>query len=86
MTPLDFLNLLWQSKPEELYLLMWTHPDKQSHWYRDIAAAAEFVLTSRGLDVYMGVGLSMADHGPARRCVSEEIAGISGFWADLDLH
>jgi hypothetical protein len=85
MTPLDFLNLLWQFKPEEFYVLLWTHPDKQSHWYRDIAAAAEFVLKSRGLDVYVGVGLSMADHGPARRCVSAEIAGIAGFWADLDL-
>jgi hypothetical protein len=85
MTSLDFLNLLWQFKPEELYLLLWTHPDKQSHWYRDIAAAAEFVLKSRGLDVCVGVGLSMADHGAARRCVSAEIAGIAGFWADLDL-
>ncbi len=85
MTPLDFLNLLWQFKPEEFYVLLWTHPDKQSHWYRDIAAAADFVLKSRGLDVYVGVGLSMADHGPARRCVSAEIAGIAGFWADLDL-
>jgi hypothetical protein len=85
MTPLDFLNLLWQFKPEELYVLLWTHPDKRSHWYREIAAAAEFVLKSRGLDVYVGVGLSSADHGTARRCVSEEIAGISGFWADLDL-
>lgn len=85
MTPLDFLNLLWQFKPEQLYVLLWTHPDKRSHWYREIGAAAEFVLKSRGLDVYVGVGLSRADHGTARRCVSEEIAGISGFWADLDL-
>lgn len=85
MTPVDFFKLLWQFKPEELYVLLWTHPDKQSHWYRDIATAAEFVLKSRGLEVYVGVGLSMADHGPARRCVSAEIAGITGFWADLDL-
>ncbi|MGD0775060.1 MAG: hypothetical protein ABSC05_19770 [Candidatus Solibacter sp.] len=85
MTPLDFLNLLWQFKPAELYVLLWTYPEKRSRWYRDIVAAAEFVLKSPGLDVYVGVGLSMADHGPARRCVSEEIAGISGFWADLDL-
>lgn len=85
MTPLDFLNLLWQFKSEELFVLLWTHPDKQSHWYRDIAAAAEFVLQSRGLDVYMGVGLSTADHGPAQRCVSAEIAAISGFWADFDI-
>jgi len=85
MTPLNFLSQLWQFKPEELYVLFWTLPDKRSHWYRDIAAAAEFVLKSRGLDVYVGVGLSRADHGPTRRCASEEIAGISGFWADFDL-
>lgn len=85
MTPLDFLKLLWQFKPEELYVLLWTLPDKKSHWYRDIAAAAEFVLNARGLDVYVGVGLSSADHGPARRCGSGEIAGISGLWADFDL-
>ncbi len=24
MTPLDFLKLLWQYKPEEQYVLMWT--------------------------------------------------------------
>ena len=84
MTPLDFLNLLWQFKPEELYVLLWTYPDKQSHWYRDIAAAAEFVLKSRGLDVYVGVDCP-GGCGPARRCASAEIAGISGFWADFDL-
>ena len=44
MTPLEFLKLLWQFKPEELYVLIWTLPDKRSHWYRDIAAAADFVL------------------------------------------
>jgi hypothetical protein len=85
LTPLQFLNLLWQFKPEELYVLLWTLPDKRSHWFRDIAAAAEFVLKSRGMDVYVGVGLSRADHGPALRCGSEETAGICGCWADFDL-
>jgi len=56
MTPLTFLNLLWQFKPEELYVLIWTLQDKYSHWYRDVAAAAEFVLEARGLDLYVGVG------------------------------
>jgi hypothetical protein len=85
MTPVDFLNLLWKFKPEDLHVLLWTLPDKRSHWYRDIAAAANFVLESRGVDVYVGVGLSRADHGPTRRCGSQEIAGICGFWADFDL-
>src|ERR1035437_2559016 len=86
MTPLNFLNLLWQFKPVEMYVLIWTLPDKGSHWYRDVAAATEFVLKARGLDVYVGVGLSKADHGPTHRCVSDEIAGLAGFWADFDIH
>ena len=85
MTPLNFLNLLWQLKPEEMYVLIWTLHDKSSHWYCDVAAAAEFVVNARGLDVYVGVGLSRADRGPTHRCVSDDVAGISGFWADLDL-
>lgn len=85
MTPADFLNLLWQFKPKEMYVLIWTLHDKCSHWYCDVAAAAEFVVKAHGLDVYVGVGLSRADRGPTQRCVSDDVAGISGFWADFDL-
>ena len=76
MTPLDFLNLLWQFKPEEVYVLIWTLPDKCSYWYRDVAAAAAFVLNLRGLDVYVGVGLSNADRGSGHRCTSDEVVGL----------
>lgn len=85
MTPAAFLDLLWQYKPEDLYVLLWTLQDKRSHWYREIPAAAQFAANANGHDVYVGVGLSRADHGPARRCGSDEVAGIAGFWADLDL-
>ena len=81
-----FLEALFAGKPDELHLLLWTRQDKRSYWFRDTAAAAEFVLKLRAMDVYVGVGLSKGDHGPRRRCTSEEIAGISGFWADFDLH
>src|ERR1035438_8660138 len=30
MTPLNFLNLLWQLKPEEMFVLIWTLPRTQS--------------------------------------------------------
>lgn len=85
MTPADFLNLLWGFKPEELYILLWTLQGKCSHWYRDIGAAAGFVRGAMGKDVYVGVGLSQRDYGQEHRCPSAEIAGIAGFWADLDL-
>ncbi|MBI4463136.1 MAG: hypothetical protein HY647_00390 [Acidobacteria bacterium] len=85
MTPLEFLNLLWQYKPEDLYLLIWTLQDKRSHWYQEVAPAGKFVAQQNGHDVYVGVGLARRNYGPAHRCVSDDIAGITGFWADLDL-
>ncbi len=85
MTPLEFLKLLWLNKPEGQFVLLWTLPEKRSRWFRELAAAAEYVSSVHGRDVYMGVGLSKQDHGPAHRCVSDEVATISGFWADLDL-
>ena len=85
MTPLAFLNLLWQSKRQDLHILIWTLRDKKSHWFRDAAAAAKFVEGVFGADVYVGVGLADRDYGPHNRCVSDEIAGVAGLAADLDL-
>jgi hypothetical protein len=85
MTPFEFLTALWENKPAEDHLLIWTLPDKRSHWFKDVAAAAEFVVNVSFLDVYGGVGLASKDYGPAHRCVSDEIDGLAGFWADLDL-
>ena len=86
MTPLQFLTQLWQHKPEDHYVLIWTNPDKRSRWFTDIPAAAQYVANvNGGRDVYVGVGLSKSDHGPARRCRSEEISGICGIATDLDL-
>ena len=85
MTPLDFLNLLWQAKPEDLHILIWTLRNKKSHWFRDITAAAKFVESVFGADVYVGVGLASRDYGPHYRCVSDQIAGLAGLAADLDL-
>ena len=86
MTALDFLKLLWLEKLTSLLILVWTLRDKRSHWFQDIAAAARFVESVRGQDVYMGYGLSPEDYGPIHRCPSENIISIAGAWADLDLH
>ncbi len=85
MTPLVFLNLVWQSKPKNLSILIWTSRDKKSHWFRDATVAAKFVEGVFGADVYVGVGLADHDYGPSKRCRTAEIAGLAGFWADLDL-
>jgi hypothetical protein len=84
-TPRWFLEELFGSKPEELYLLIWTLADKQSRWFRDLDAAAAAVEALAGQDVYVGVGLAPRDYGTTQRCPSEEIAGIVALWADFDL-
>jgi hypothetical protein len=43
MTPLDFLNLRWGHKPEELYILIWTLQGKQSRWFRSPSQSTEFL-------------------------------------------
>jgi hypothetical protein len=87
MTPLDFLAALWQHKPEELYILIWTGRDKRSHWFKDVAAAGEFAASEacRNTCVFVGLGVSKTDNGLNRRCTSEEIAGLCGVWSDLDI-
>ena len=80
-----FLSALFAGKPEELYLLLWTLPEKRSHWFRDVEGAIKFAESLRERDLYVGVGLSSQDHGATRRCPSNEVAGIFGLWADLDL-
>jgi hypothetical protein len=86
MTPREFFNLLWQYKPEEMYILLWTWPDKRSHWFQGLDHAGEFAAgAGQTHDVYVGVGLSAEDHGPTRRATSDQVFGITGIGGDLDL-
>jgi hypothetical protein len=86
MTPKEFLDLLWGAKPEEQHVLLWTWPDRRSHWFLDVSKAGEFAAgIGQQKDVYVGVGCSKNQYGPARRAKSEEITGLCGIGTDLDL-
>jgi hypothetical protein len=80
-----FLEALFAGKPDDLHLLLWTLPEKRSHWFQNIESAIQFAESLRDRDLYVGVGLSVQDYGASRRCPSKEVAGIVGLWADLDL-
>lgn len=80
-----FLTALFGSKPEGLFVLVWTLHDKSSSWFRSLEEAVKYIEAVSGRDVYVGVGLSPCDYGPTHRCVSNEVAGIVGLWADFDL-
>ena len=81
-----FLEALFAGKPDDLlHLLLWTLPEKRSHWFQNVESAIQFAESMRQRDLYVGVGLSGQDYGSSRRCPSNEVAGIVGLWADLDL-
>jgi hypothetical protein len=81
-----FLEALFAEKPSDLYLLIWTLPDKQSYWFHNVEDAIQFVESlTAGQDIYVGVGLSIEDRGPYQRCLSVDVAGIVGVAADIDL-
>lgn len=80
-----FLHALWEGKPEGDFILLWTLSDKRSTWFQNIDEAVAYASSVSG-DIYTGVGLAGRDYGPTHRCPSDEITGIAGLWADLDLH
>src|SRR4051794_35241200 len=81
----SFLHALFAGKPDEAYILVWTLAGKKSHWFRNVEAAIEFADSKREQDVYVGFGLSGEEYGPVRRCTSDNVTGIVGLWADIDL-
>jgi hypothetical protein len=86
MNPLEFLSFLWRNKPDALFLLIWVLIGKKSYWFQDIESATAFIESGHSHDVYVGVGLSPSANGENQRCKSEDIAALTGFWADFDLH
>ena len=80
-----FLGSLFSGKPDDLYILLWTFHEKRSHWFRNVPDAIRWAEAHHQMDLYVGIGLARHDYGSARRCPSEEIVGIVGICADLDL-
>jgi len=79
-----FLEGLFSGKPDDLYILLWTLPEKESLWFRIVQDAVHRAGRFQEHDLYVGVGLARNDYGRSRRCPSEEVAGIVGVWTDLD--
>ena len=80
-----FLNAVFGNKPDELFVLIWTLPSKQSRWFRDLHGAAELARHEGKSEVYVGVGLSPRDFGSRQRCKANEVACVPGVIADIDV-
>lgn len=82
-----FLEALFAGKPDELYLLLWTLPEKRSHWFQDIDGAIKFAESLCERDLYVGVGLSGSR--AARTVIHLKVTGHQSdvwFWLDLGNH
>jgi hypothetical protein len=82
-----FLHTVFEGKPESDYILVWTMlgQHKQSKWFTDPVQAEAYALAQKDRDTWFGIGLSPSDYGSALRCKSDQVTGIGGLWADLDV-
>ncbi len=85
----SFLELLFETKTEDSFLLIWTKSKsdkKVSKWFEEPAEATRYAeKQGESQDVYFGIGLSPTAKGPSKRVESNEVIGIPGLWIDLDI-
>jgi hypothetical protein len=86
-TGTDFLNLLFGQCPPDLYVLLWALRDKGSAWLSvgQLDRCPAGLFTAEAGDVYYGVAPSPQDFGPHQRCLADQVSGIIGLWADIDI-
>ena len=82
------VNFLKSWVSDSGYVLVWTLPDKVSHWVKaddldSLAGKVEGLV--EGHNVYIGAGLSSVAYDHRSRCLAENIAGIVGLWLDVDI-
>ena len=83
----EFLTFLWGSHPPGK-VLIWTAPDKVSHWYNRLTDVDQDVeRLAKQQNVYTGVGLAAPEYrtSPTRRVKAHNVAAIAGLWADIDI-
>lgn len=84
-----FLETLFEDKPDDLYILIWTLPDKMSIWLKTPLDFEKYFIEllddSSKRDIYYGVGLSPKNFGSTKRCPAEKISAIPGLWIDIDV-
>jgi hypothetical protein len=61
----QFLEALFAGKPANLYVLLWTLPEKRSRWFQDVDPTIEFAASMPDRDLYVGVALAGQVRSPA---------------------
>src|SRR3954452_3241666 len=82
-----FLSEVWRGKPLENGIQLWRKDDLTTFRFAAIAPAAEWVEANQHCDCYVAAGLAARNGTPSRgRAKNNEIVGIGGVWADIDVN
>ena len=87
MDPKKFLTDLWGNPPPGV-ALVWTLPNNRSRWYTRFDEVNQDVEHHAHEDVYTGVGIANPNRArftTQNRCTEEEVSGLAGMWADIDV-
>ena len=79
-----FLNTVFHAH-DSGQMLIWTLPDKKSHFCKDTSQALDAIKNANGSDIYVGVGISKAALSPERRGDLSNIQALPALVLDLDV-
>lgn len=82
-----FLSTIFAGKPDDGLISIWTLEGEQktSRFFVEPGEAALYAVAQRDAQVYVGVGWRLADLGPHARGGLDDVGGIVGLWADIDI-
>jgi hypothetical protein len=83
----SFLGLLFESKPKESYILIWTKEEAQklSKWFQNVDSATKYAHKAGSkADTYFGIGLASEALEKYERVPADKVAGLPGLWIDID--
>jgi len=83
----SFLGLLFDSKPESDYILIWTKEEAQklSKFFQSVESATKYAeKVGSKADTYFGIGLASEELEFNQRVEAHKVAGVPGLWIDID--
>jgi hypothetical protein len=83
----QFLNELFEHKPDDALISIWHTPLNETLRFKDIDEAVDCIerLKQTKAEIYFGCGLQGKDLGSHKRGSKSDITGIPGFYVDVDI-
>lgn len=81
------MEALWPELPSGPAIQVWHQSDRRTHYFTTGRGAAEHAAKAQNDNIYVAAGLALKALAPSRkRSNAEEVIGIPGLWADIDVN